>query len=245
MDMVLLDWTRMGKHYCLAGAIIGSEPVRIVRPLLVKHRDAPVRNVGWSAFLLDGHARWEIFELISAEDAPPEPPHLEDLWVRAMRPRRRSATPAQRRAILQATAVPTGQPLFGESLTLAKSSAHLMPGTGNRSLATLQVPANGIRFSASWREGAPEPDVRAALGISPLGNRLLPVKDHHLRMRAEQSASNLTALVRALDAAVGGMGQSIAVRLGLSRAFQNNPGHGLEACWLMIDGFFSWDDPQS
>jgi hypothetical protein len=245
MDMVLLDWTRMGKHYCLAGAVLGSEPVRIVRPLLVKHRDTPVRNVGWSAFLLDGHTRWEIFELIGAEEAPPEPPHLEDLWVRAMRPRRRSATLAERRAILQATTVPTGQPLFGESLTLAKASAHLAPGIGARSLATLQVPAAGVRFSASWREGAPEPDVRAALGISPLGTRLLPLKDHHLRLRAEQSAANLTALVRALDAAVHEMGERLAVRLGLSRPFQNDPSRGMEACWLMIDGLFSWGEPQA
>jgi hypothetical protein len=245
MDMVLLDWTRMGKVYCLAGAVVGSNPVRIVRPLHVNHRAALMRNVGWSAFLINGHARWEIFELIGAEEAPPEPPHLEDVWVRAMRPRRQSATLAERRAILEATTVPIGQPLFGESLTLSKSSAHLTPGTGTRSLATLQVPAEGIRFSASWREGAPEPDVRVALGISPLGTRLLPLKDHHLRLRAEKSSANLTALVRALDAAVDEMGDQVAVRLGLSRPFQNDTGRDLRACWLMTNGIFSWADPQA
>src|SRR5262245_10677033 len=104
MDMVLLDWTRMGRHYCLAGAIIGSDPIQIVRPLLAKHRDAPVRNVGWSAYLMDGHARWEIFELVGQETATAQPPHVEDVWVRSLRPRGRSATLAQRRSILSATA---------------------------------------------------------------------------------------------------------------------------------------------
>ena len=64
MDMILLDWTRMGRSYCLAGAVLEKGDWRIVRPLPMKHRAAPVRNIGWSPFLFDGHARWEIFELI-------------------------------------------------------------------------------------------------------------------------------------------------------------------------------------
>src|SRR5262245_57022886 len=65
MEMILLDWTRMGKWYCLAGVVEQGGTFRVVRPLLAKFRAAPVRNVGWSAYLLDGHARWEIFELIA------------------------------------------------------------------------------------------------------------------------------------------------------------------------------------
>jgi hypothetical protein len=245
MDMILLDWTRMGRQYCLAGAVVGAEPVRIVRPLLGKHRDAPVRNCGWSAYLMDGHSRWDVFELIGPEPADPEPPHLEDLWIRSLRPHGRSATREQRRAILAATTAPAGQPVFGQALTLTHSTAHLTTGQGQRSLATVVVPAAGIRFSASLREGAAEPDVRASLGIVPLGARLLPVKDHHLLLRAESAATNLTALARCLESRVHAMGPELAVRLGLSRPFQNDPERSPEACWLMIDGFFSLADPQA
>jgi hypothetical protein len=244
MDMVLLDWTRMGKHYCLAGAVLGTQPVRIVRPLLTKHRDLSMRNVGWSPYLLDGHGRWDIFELIGPEDAALQPPHVEDLWVRSLRPRRHSASPEQRRAILQGTNAAPGHPVFGAPLTLTRSSACLVGGTGERSLTTLVVPHAGIHFSASLREGAAEPDVRAALGIAPLGERLLPVKDHHLLLRAERDATNLTALARNLDAIIRGMGEPVAVRLGLSRPFPNHPDRGPESCWLMIDGIFSLTDPQ-
>src|SRR5262249_20124440 len=125
MDLILVDWTRMGRLYCLAGAVLDAKPVRIVRPLQVKHREAPVRNVGWSPYLLDGHARWDIFELIGPVSADPEPPHLEDVWVRALRPRRRSATPEQRRDVLKATSVPPSEPVFGASLIFAASTAHL------------------------------------------------------------------------------------------------------------------------
>src|SRR5438105_15682798 len=104
--MILLDWTRMGKSYCLAGAVIQDQQWRIVRPLLTKYREGPVRNVGWSAYLMDGHARWEIMELIGPEPATPQPPHREDLSVRAMRSRRSFASPHQRRAILAATMPP-------------------------------------------------------------------------------------------------------------------------------------------
>src|SRR6516225_7118935 len=130
MDMVLLDWTRMGKHYCLAGAVVRSNPIRLVRPLLTKFRDAPVRNVGWSAYLMDGHARWEIFELIGVQPAAPEPPHLEDLWVRALRPRHSSASQEQRRAILGATIASPDVPIFGSELATTRTAAYLLPGTG-------------------------------------------------------------------------------------------------------------------
>src|SRR5689334_21639566 len=88
MAMILLDWTRMGKAYCLAGVVVEGQFVRTVRPLLTKYRDAPVRNVGWSPFLIDGHQRWEVFELVGPEPAEPQPPHVEDVWVRTLRPRR-------------------------------------------------------------------------------------------------------------------------------------------------------------
>src|SRR3954462_1655659 len=111
--MVLLDWTRMGRTYCLAGAVIEAGAVRIVRPLLAKHLDAPVRNVGWSAYLLDGHSRWEIFELLGLRVPRPEPPHLEDVWVRSLGSRRRLASPEQRRAILAATTAEPDAAAFG------------------------------------------------------------------------------------------------------------------------------------
>ena len=99
MDMVLLDWTRMGRSYCLAGVVQHNGQLRVVRPLPIAGRKAPVRNVGWSPFLMDGHSRWECFELVRAEPADSSPPHLEDVWVRELRPRRVLAEPALRRAI--------------------------------------------------------------------------------------------------------------------------------------------------
>src|SRR5262249_48718546 len=163
------------------------------------------------AYLMDGHARWEIFELVGPEEAALKPPHVEDIWVRSLRPRGRSARPELRRTILGATTATSGQPVFGVSLTLTRSSANLSGGAGERSLAPLIAPAAGIHFSASLREGAEAPDVRAALGIPPLDKRLLPVKDHHLLYRAERAATNLTALVRHLDEAVRAMGEQVAV----------------------------------
>ena len=59
MEMILLDWTRMGRSYCLAGAVTEGGHFRTVRPLFRKHQQPPVRNAGWSAYLFDGHARWE------------------------------------------------------------------------------------------------------------------------------------------------------------------------------------------
>src|SRR5437660_12692443 len=103
--MILLDWTRMGKTYCLAGAVAEKGSYRIVRPLLAKNRTAAVRNVGWSAWLLDGHSRWEVFELIAPQPAEAQPPHVEDLWVHSLKPRRCLASPDERRAILAETTI--------------------------------------------------------------------------------------------------------------------------------------------
>ena len=104
MEMVLLDWTRMGRSFCVAGAAFQDTYYRVVRPLLTKNRQAPVRNVGWPAYLLERHVRWEIFELIKPEPADPQAPHSEDIWVQALRPRNRLASREQCRAILEATA---------------------------------------------------------------------------------------------------------------------------------------------
>lgn len=242
--MILLDWTRMGKTYCLAGVVIDDLDVRIVRPLLFKHRDTPVRKVGWSPYQLDGHARWELFEPVGAQAAPPEPPHLEDVWVRSLRPLGRSATPAQRRAILAATAAADGGPLFGDALAATRSCAYLSPGSGRRSLATVHVPSRRITFDGWWREGAEGPDIRVMLSLPGLGERVLAVKDHHLLLRGEAAGPDLDRQLAVLNDAVRHMGEQVAVRLGLSRPFQHDHGPSAPACWLMADGFFSLADPQ-
>jgi hypothetical protein len=46
MEMILLDWTRMGKSFCLAGVVAEGRELRVVRPLLKCGWEAPVRNVG-------------------------------------------------------------------------------------------------------------------------------------------------------------------------------------------------------
>jgi|GEM_PF-4750532 len=241
--MILLDWTRMGKTYCIAGTVFENGRYRVVRPLMTKNRAAAVRNVGWSAYLLDGHARWEVFELIGAEAAEPQPPHVEDLWVRAMLPRRRLAAPEQRRAILQATAVPLNEAIFGAAFSTTRTAAFLQPGTGERSLATVVAPAEQLSFSACRRAGAPEADFRVSLPLPAVGMRSLPVKDHHLLRHIEAAAKPVDEQVRALTASVRQMGAQVAIRLGLSRGFQAGEGsHAL--CWLMADGFFSLADPQ-
>jgi hypothetical protein len=242
--MVLVDWTRMGRSYCLAGAVAERGSVRVVRPLLDRQRDAPVRNVGWSSYLLDGHARWEVFELVKPQPAEAAPPHLEDVWVRGLRPRRCTAPADQRRAILEATRARPGEPVFGVPLTKTHAAAYLEPGTGRRSLATLVVPAARVRFSAVWRQGVAAPDFRVALEVAGLKGKTLAVKDHHLLERAAAVAKELGGQVDALNQAVRGMGEQVAVRLGLSRAFPGTPTRGPGQCWLMADGFFSFADPQ-
>jgi hypothetical protein len=244
MDMILLDWTRMGRMYCLAGVVIEGGFIRTVRPLLSKFRDAPVRNVGWSSYLLDGHQRWQVFELVKPEPAEPQPPHIEDTWVRSMLPRRCSATPEQRRTILQSLAAKPGEVLFGTPLLTTRASAYLQPGTGQRSLVTLIVPSVQVGFSATQREGAAEADVRAMIGVLPLANRPLPLKDHHLLLRAEREAKDLKSLSQSLTGMVRAMGEMVAIRLGVSRPFQSSAQRGPGLCWLMVDGIFSLSDPQ-
>jgi hypothetical protein len=243
VDMILLDWTRMGRTFCLAGAVFAEKQWRIVRPLPLKFRQAPVRNVGWSAYLMEGHARWEILELISPQPAVPEPPHLEDLWVRAMKSRRSFAPREHRRAILSATTAASNEPLFGQELSATRTAAYLSPGAGQRSLATLVVPSNRLRFDATWRDGRFEPDIRVELPLPGLGTRWLPVKDHHLLLKAERAANDLDGRLTILNGMMQQMGEQVAVRLGLSRSFPSQadqPG----MCWLMADGFFSLSDPQ-
>jgi hypothetical protein len=242
--MILLDWTRMGRSYCLAGAVVEADGVRVVRPLPARACRLPVRNVGWSSWLLEGHSRWEVFELVGPVEPGPEPPHLEDLWVRGLRSRHCLAPPGERRALLEATAAQAGEDLFGAPLATTRAAAYVSPGQGRRSLATLIVPAGTLQFSASWRQGAPEPDVRVRLEVPPLEGRFLSVKDHHLLRRAEQSGPGLNDRVRALQQAVRQMGAKVAVRLGLSRAFATRPHERTGPCWLMADGFFSLADPQ-
>jgi hypothetical protein len=243
MEMVLLDWTRMGRSFCVAGALFQDTHYRLVRPLLAKNRQAPVRNVGWPAYLLERHFRWEIFELIGHELADPQLPHAEDIWVQALRPRNRLASREQRRAILEATAPKPEESLFGAPLLTTRFAAYLPPGTGRRSLTTIIVPGDEVSFSFSRREGAPEPDIRVMLPVPPMGERLLIVKDHHLLRRAEESSSDPVRQIATLNTAVMQMGERVAVRLGLSRPFQSDARQPA-MCWLMADGFFSLYDPQ-
>src|SRR5262245_43364142 len=102
MDLVVLDWTRMGKVYCLAGVIEQAGGFRVVRALPLRRGGAAERSAGWSPFLFDGHTRWQAFEMVGPEPAPPEPPHLEDVWVRDLRPTQRLLDCDRRRAILRA-----------------------------------------------------------------------------------------------------------------------------------------------
>jgi hypothetical protein len=139
---------------------------------------------------------------------------------------------------------PAGRPFFGAPLTATSAAAYLAPGTGERSLAAVTVPARDITFTASRREGAAEPDYRVTLTLPGLPGRTLPVKDHFLLRRAELASKDLDGQVRALTLAVRQMGEEVVVRLGLSRAFQPTPHRSEGMCWLMADGFFSLTDPQ-
>jgi hypothetical protein len=242
VDIVLLDWTRMGRVYCLAGAIVQAGGYRIVRPLPARARSSPLPNNGWSPFLMDGHSRWEVFEMVRPEPAHSPAPHVEDTWVSSLRSRKQLASAEQRRAILQATLGTAGKPIFGVELLQSYSARYVEPGNGQRSLASVVVPAEEIHFTALWRDGASEPDYRVHLPLPDLDTPILPVKDHFLLCRAEAQGSDLDARLKFLAAAVRQMGKQVVVRLGLSRSFQSagdRPGR----CWLMADGFFSPDDP--
>jgi hypothetical protein len=96
--------------------------------------------------------------------------------------------------------------LFGAPPTLMHAAAYLLPGTGQRSLATVQAPAGGIRFSGRWRAGAPEPDVQVQIDVAGLGDRFLPVKDHHLLCRAARAGTGLEGQLRTLQGLVAAMG---------------------------------------
>src|SRR5262245_18607411 len=133
MEMILCDWTRMGHAYCLTGAVNSGSGWTIVRPLLHKRGSDTVRNVGWSPFLFDGHARWEVFELFGLTSPPRQPPHVEDVWVREMRSLKRMATLTHRREILEAGIRPTGVPLFGQPFHTGRETAWIDAGTGDRS----------------------------------------------------------------------------------------------------------------
>jgi hypothetical protein len=236
----------MGRSYCLAGVVPERGAYRVVRPLPIRYRAAPLSgasNVGWSPFLMEGRSRWEIFELVGPEAALAEAPHLEDMWVRSLRPRRKLATPMERRAILEGTLARDGEPLFGTPLTLTHACAHLAPGAGARSLVTVKVPSAKVAFAGSWRAGALEPDIRVRLPLPEVGERHLAVKDHHLLQLARQKGNGLDEQLQALGAVVRAMGDVVAVRVGLSRAFPSRPGEP-GACWLMADGFFSLAEPQ-
>jgi hypothetical protein len=248
--MVLLDWTRMGKFYCIAGAVAEGDGWKFVRPLLTRHRTAPVRNIGWSPYLLAEHTRWETFELARPEPSEPQPPHLEDTWVAGLRSRHQLAPMATRRAILEAGLRPEGEPLFGVRLSATRSAAYLQPQTGLRSLATFLVKAEQISFTAVRRMGAGEFDFRVTLRVPGLQGRWLPVKDHFLLQQAERKGPDLNARLGAIRQAVQNMGSTVALRLGLSRPFdarqkdEHEPAQGSGRCWLMVDGFFSLDNPQ-
>jgi hypothetical protein len=241
--MILLDWTRMGHVYCLAGAVAGNSGFRIVRPLPFNQR-SPTRNVGWSPFLFDGHTRWEVFELVGAESTEVQLPHVEDLWVRALRPRRRLASPDERIAILTATTVRPAQPIFGAPLVANRGTVHLPPGTGQRSLATVVVQAHQVHFTVSQRVGAAEADFRVTLDAPEVAGRYLPLKDHHLLQKTRGLGNDLEEQVAALRRMVQQMGAQVAVRLGLSRAFQATTERGPGVCWPMADGFFSLSNPE-
>lgn len=244
VDMILVDWTRMGSSFCLAGVVAEGGKYRVVRPLLGRAQVAAVRKVGWSDFLLAGHARWEIFELVGPRPAPPDPPHVEDIRVRALQPRRRSATMQERKDILAATMPRAGEPLFGAPLSATRTAAFLQPQTGLRSLTTVIVANHQITFGGCGRGAAAEPDFRVTLPLPEVGERVLPCKDHHLLARVERKGVSLDQQLAELRAIVRGMGERVAVRLGLSRPFQQEDSREPPRCWLMADGFFSLDDPQ-
>jgi hypothetical protein len=134
--------------------------------------------------------------------------------------------------------------LFGAPLKPARIAAFLPPETGQRSLATIVVPSDEISFSFSQREGAPAPDIRVMLSVPAIGERFLIVKDHHLLARSEAATKEPAKQITFLNQAIQQMGSQIAVRLGLSRAFQGGAHQGAAMCWLMADGFFSLHDPQ-
>jgi hypothetical protein len=244
MDMILLDWTRMGKTYCLAGVVCQNGEFRIVRPMPKSNLALPVRNIGWSHYQMDGRQRWQVFELVRPEAAPPLAPHLEDVWVRELRTQGRFADLETRRAILQQTTVEPGEPLFGAPFVLPEGKAFVPPGHGARSLVTVVVPRDCIAFSVYMRPDKSEPLYRVRLDVDGLREYVLPLKDHCLLGRVQQMAVKLDVQRDVLAHLVGEMGQQVAVRVGLSRAYSAIGKEEDAVCWLMADGFFSLANPQ-
>ncbi len=243
--MILVDWTRLGLNFCLAGAVAEKGAWRIVRPMQARNRQERIRKFGWPAHAPRGHGRWEVFQLVEPEPADPDPPHLEDLWVRSLRPTGRFATPEQRRAILAATMAEPGAPLFGIPLTATRAAGFLPAGAGTRSLVTIGVPTGSLQFAGSWRQTI-HADLRVELPVPELGTRWLPVKDYPLLEKTKPADyRDLDGHVAALAAAVRAMGERVAIRLGLSRPFESADAKTPAVCWLMADGFFSLTDPQA
>lgn len=244
MDLILLDWTRIGKGYCLAGVIVQNNQYWVVRPLPPEVSTTPARNLGWSNRQMDGHSRWEIFEMVDPQPAGPQPPHLEDVLVRELKPRCFVASPAERQAILHATLTPPGQSIFGQQPQGPPTGTWLMPGMGSRSLAGVTVPAGSIAFSCEPRLGREEPAYRVSLDLPNVGRLNLPLKDHFLLLRAELAGNTPEGRLAALSWFVRQMGDPVVVRLGLSRPFPAAGQVGEGVCWLMANGFFSLQDPQ-
>jgi hypothetical protein len=240
MEMVLLDWTRMGNAYCLAGVVQDDGRYRVVRPLNAKCRDAPVRNVGWQKYLLDGHRRWEVFRLIGQQPAEPQAPHLEDVWVSALKPLGCQAPLEQRREILERTQPAQGEPLFGTRLQQTAGACCMQAGAGCRSLTTFFVEADRVSIHG-FKVGA-APTIRVQIRAPNMMGKQLPLKDHHLLCRAEEAATDIDGQVRTLQGWVAQMGQWLAIRFGLSRPFA--PGTGNPVCWLMVDGIFALENPE-
>src|SRR5437763_1944333 len=125
----------MGKCFCLAGVVVDGARLYVVRPLPVGQRGGASQFLGWPADQCEGFERWQVIELVEPERAGAAPPHVEDAWVRELRPRGRFAPVELRRAILTATAL-SNEPLFGTTLHASGATAFANPGTGAYSLTT-------------------------------------------------------------------------------------------------------------
>jgi hypothetical protein len=243
VDLILLDWTRMGKCFCLAGVVVDGPRLYVVRPLPVAQRGVAAQFLGWPADRCDGFQRWQVIEMVEPEPAGAKPPHVEDAWVRELRPHDRFAPAELRRAILTATAL-NNEPLFGTALHASRATAFANPGTGQYSLTTVTVPAQDISFRGMRREGSGEVRLRVTLPVRQLGQRTLPVTDHPLLTRAATVAPEPERQAEWLTATVRGLGETVAVRLGLSRPYFWPDANPEPQCWLMADGFFALADPR-
>ncbi len=198
MEIVLVDWTQMGEYYCLAGAIRQAGCICFVRPLPVRTRESPSTFNGWPSYRMNGRSRWEIFEMVDPVPHEVIAPHLEDVSVQDLRPRRQSASPEARRAILQAGIAPSDKPIFGVELTQTQRGVcYVAPGTGERSLATVMSPSKEIHFTAHQSEGSGESKYHyhVRLNLPGHGEAILAVKDYSLLCQAAQQATDLDSQV--------------------------------------------------